>query len=338
MSNIPQTNRKRNLSTEPIFYTYMYRRNGIPFYIGKGSHDRINAHERCAHKHTSCKHLTCRVIRKEWREGGIITKEKICEDVTEASAHSVECLMIAYGVASGWPLVNQTKGGEGVSGYIRDAEWGKRRSALIKQGLAEGKYTYLKTPKTEHLHTPEMREKSAKATKEAWSDPKLREKKGIQSKKMWESPEYRERHRQAMARPGVRTRNAPWKGKESPVAKDYQGFVSPQGVIHSPVHNLSAFCQKHGLQKSGMCLVAQGKQSQHLGWTRYPPIEKHPYKGLGFISPSGDIYNDIPHLSKFCEQHGLRQNVMSEVASGKRKSHKGWTRYDPEHPSQKTLF
>jgi hypothetical protein len=44
------------------------------------------------------------------------------------------------------------------------------------------------------------------------------------------------------------------------------------------------------------------------------------------VSPSGEIYHAI-NMSKFCKKFGLQPSKMSNVLSGKRHHHKGWTAY-----------
>lgn len=45
-----------------------------------------------------------------------------------------------------------------------------------------------------------------------------------------------------------------------------------------------------------------------------------------FIDPSGEV-REIYNLSKFCRDNKLTQSSMSQLASGKLKQHKGWTKY-----------
>lgn len=44
----------------------------------------------------------------------------------------------------------------------------------------------------------------------------------------------------------------------------------------------------------------------------------------GFISPGGEVYENITNLSKFCRSHGLGATSMLKLAKGKRNHHKGW--------------
>jgi len=51
--------------------------------------------------------------------------------------------------------------------------------------------------------------------------------------------------------------------------KTYMGFVSPKGIIFSPVINLNAFCREHGLDNRLLNGVDKGKRNHHKGWTKY---------------------------------------------------------------------
>lgn len=55
-------------------------------------------------------------------------------------------------------------------------------------------------------------------------------------------------------------------------------------------------------------------------------IQKSQSGTFKFLSPKGEAV-DVNGLSSFCRDRGLRQSHMSQVHNGKRKSHKGWTKY-----------
>lgn len=59
-----------------------------------------------------------------------------------------------------------------------------------------------------------------------------------------------------------------------------------------------------------------------------PKSEKHKNKmkcEYNFISPDGE-YISVVGLTEFCSKNHLNKGAMSEVWSGKRKQHKGWTK------------
>lgn len=50
---------------------------------------------------------------------------------------------------------------------------------------------------------------------------------------------------------------------------------------------------------------------------------------IGFVSPDGEIYQNIHNLKLFSKEHGLLASKMSSVSTGRRLHHRGWTRYNP---------
>jgi LEM-3-like GIY-YIG domain len=109
-----------------IYYVYVLKYpDGKPFYVGKGKGNRWNEHEREARLKQSPKELSnfhkINIIRKIWKNGGKVIKEKVVKNVTEEEAFKAEIELIEkYGIKRfGGILVNQTLGGEGPSGY----EW-----------------------------------------------------------------------------------------------------------------------------------------------------------------------------------------------------------------------
>jgi len=53
------------------------------------------------------------------------------------------------------------------------------------------------------------------------------------------------------------------------VAKTYHGVVSPDGIIYSPVTNMSAFCREHRLDNGQMTRLMQGKVVKYKGWIKF---------------------------------------------------------------------
>lgn len=318
------------------FYVYLYARNGLPFYVGKGSGERINAHFMCAHKHQTCKHRTCRIIRKAEREGEEITAVKIADGISEQASFKLERLFISYGVVSGWPLVNQTFGGEGTGGFRRIvslSEREQRRQISMKrfarpgekEKLSQGAKRRFSNPSErakqslrvlQHFSDPEVRKEHRKRAIERaalapeisdeerqrrsqralqqWSNADRRERRsqqGIQryanpeerersrqiSRDLWQTPEYRDKMLAICRSPQTRAKMSQSRSEGPPNrVGTFEGFVSPQGVIYSPVVNLTAFCRDHGLSYCGMWLVAQGKQVIHKGWIKYNPEHVQP--------------------------------------------------------------
>lgn len=104
---------------EPRFYVYvLFRLNGTPCYVGKGSGPRWK-------KHYNSHNLHLRAIVK--KDGELIAV-KVRVNLSECEAFEVEKTLIATlgREQVGGLLVNLTDGGEGVSGHIRSLEMRER--------------------------------------------------------------------------------------------------------------------------------------------------------------------------------------------------------------------
>jgi LEM-3-like GIY-YIG domain/NUMOD3 motif len=121
--------------TRADFYVYaLFRENGAPFYIGKGTGRRWEQHKTRAIAGEEGHRFN--IIRSMVARGFDVPKVKLHEGLTEAMAHEYEVSLIAaIGREPGGPLVNMTDGGEGVSGLSPEgyAKWlaankGRKRS------------------------------------------------------------------------------------------------------------------------------------------------------------------------------------------------------------------
>lgn len=118
------------------FYVYILARpNGKPFYVGKGSGDRVFMHDTEARTGHRC--YKCNIIRKIWKSGGEVQRYMMLEtdDEQEALAYEVE-LIALYGRKT---LANLTDGGEGVAGYAykRTPETLERMRSSLKAYYAD---------------------------------------------------------------------------------------------------------------------------------------------------------------------------------------------------------
>src|SRR5260370_21912288 len=114
-------------------YTLAYPESmgGYVFYVGKGRRDRITVHEREARNNV--KSHKCGVIRKIWRNGEQIVKEKIAffDDSPEAAA-LYEVALIFFMRPYGH-LTNEADGGEGAVGVSPSAETRQKKSVASTQ-------------------------------------------------------------------------------------------------------------------------------------------------------------------------------------------------------------
>jgi hypothetical protein len=126
-----------------MYYVYLLRDGGVPFYVGKGTKDRMYHHAWQARK--KARNLPVHnKIRKMWREGRDIEYEIVSRTEDDSEAFAIERRLIAEigrrdrGVGS---LMNLTDGGEGVSGYEWTSEHRANLSKAIRKAIAEGRFT-----------------------------------------------------------------------------------------------------------------------------------------------------------------------------------------------------
>ncbi len=139
------------------FYVYVLTRpNGEPFYVGKGSGNRIDDHEREARAGHNCH--KCNIIRKIWHEGGQVQRSFALRTDDEQEAFDCERQMIAfYGRDA---LANHTDGGEGFANLSAEAR-AKIRASLL--GHPVSPETRAKVSAAHHGRTlsPDHRQKMA---------------------------------------------------------------------------------------------------------------------------------------------------------------------------------
>lgn len=111
----------------------MFRPNGVPCYVGKGTGERYRLMSRRHNKHLA------RIIQAA---GGRITSIRMAIGLTEAEALELERRLIAvFGRERyGGILVNDTDGGDGVSGLVHSPESKARMSGgrIWKRSLPVG--------------------------------------------------------------------------------------------------------------------------------------------------------------------------------------------------------
>jgi hypothetical protein len=104
-------------------YTLVDPRNNLPFYVGKGSGERCNAHVVEAKYYVKRKSLKLNKIRKLMSLGMEPIVVKVEENVSDKQALDLECLLIAEMRDLGFALTNMTDGGDGAQGYKHTEEY-----------------------------------------------------------------------------------------------------------------------------------------------------------------------------------------------------------------------
>ena len=128
------------------FYVYViFRPNGVPCYVGKGSGKRDGKHETYKSHNP---HLNAIISQAN----GTLPCVRIREYMKESDAFQLERLLISTigREVSGGPLVNLTDGGEGGSGAVRSAET-LRLMSKVQQGKIATHTQRLKMS-IHHLH------------------------------------------------------------------------------------------------------------------------------------------------------------------------------------------
>ncbi len=100
------------------YYTYAYlREDGTPYYIGKGSGNRLYSYNRS-------------INRPKDKSRIIILKDGMSEE--DSFRHEIYMIHVLGKKINGGLLHNKTDGGEGVSGYVMSDETRKKQSIAAK--------------------------------------------------------------------------------------------------------------------------------------------------------------------------------------------------------------
>ena len=237
---------RTNLRVEMVnpnrFYTYAYlREDRTPYYIGKGSGNRI--HKRKATD-----------IKPPKDKSRIIFLKK---NITAENAYKHEIYMISvYGrkdLGTGI-LQNKTNGGDGVCNMSEETKQKIKEKRALQKFTDETKLKISKAL-TGKKRPPEVIEKIKKGrtgikhTEEA--KQKIKEKRANQV--------FTEETRKKLS--------DLHKGKSKPHFWKKFKIISPDGNIVEGV-NLTKFCIENNLNYSCIRRVLCGKQKQHKGWTK----------------------------------------------------------------------
>src|ERR1035437_1609885 len=213
-----------------IFYVYelIDPRNGLPFYIGKGSNTRMYDHEKNVIKGRipNRNYFLFNKINKILKSKKSIIYKKLYENLSEKEAFQKESEEIRkYEIKRvGGILCNLSYGGEGMKGY---------------------------------KYTPKQLKKHRKILGEINSTEKAKKENSQRIKRFYEeNPNHKkilsEIQKQLWAT-GKYNNSKHWK------------FISPEGNIVE-FDNLQRFCRENGLSQGNMINVFKGKRNQHKGW------------------------------------------------------------------------
>ncbi len=194
---------------QPRFYVYVLARpNDKPFYVGKGSRYRINDHEREAR--TDCRCHKCNIIRKIWRNGGVVRRYIVFTTNDEHDAFEYEKATIAlHGRAN---LCNVTDGGEGpsnptpearakisVAGRARRASEETRARMRAAQAIRRGDKARQAIENERKRTDPTIKANFRRGLEKRWATPGYREQLIAASRNRYNRPEELEKLAQARA-------------------------------------------------------------------------------------------------------------------------------------------
>lgn len=156
------------------FYVYEHWRPDIDvcFYVGKGHGIRANDMRRSRNRH----HLG--IQKKLYGLGMCVEVRMVAEDLSEDRALKIECERIAFWLAAGVKLANQTSGGDGL----------KNPSESVRKRLAEAAVKH----HTGRVHSEAEKAKRRAAVAEARkNDPSIIERIRAAAKAQWADPTKR---------------------------------------------------------------------------------------------------------------------------------------------------
>ncbi|MDA0778791.1 MAG: GIY-YIG nuclease family protein [Bacteroidetes bacterium] len=263
-----------------------------PFYIGKGSGQRIQRHySRCEVEGKTRKNNKIIKLKNQGlKYNYIILKEKISEN--KAFQLEIELIKsIGRLDLNTGPLTNADDGGIGTKGRVVSFELRDKISNKLK-GKFKGRQLDLDWKKKISLNSASF-----------WSGKHL--------------------PKDSVEKTASKNRN-----NKSNKTIHYI-LINPDGIAINIKDGLEKFCQENNLQRSHLISVAKGKRNHHKGWKcSYGKVEeKHPSNlcNLRYILTDSDgntIY--VKDIKSFAKNKNLRTKRLYECARGKRTFHKGW--------------
>ncbi len=146
---------------------------------------------------------------------------------------------------------------------VSDAKRQRLRDATLRQfATAEARETHSR--RTKEAMTPDVCERVRQSKLGLKASSETKKRMGQSGHRAWSNYTPEERAARVAA-VGAATTLAR--------AKQYPGFVAPDGTTYRDVYNLTAFCREHGLMPSKMALVHSGERHHHRGWRRLPDTE-----------------------------------------------------------------
>ena len=324
------------------FYVYAYlRKDGTPYYIGKGQGYRI---------HDKYGHILPR------RERRVKIKENLFED--EALKLEQE-LILKYGrkkYDKDGILINESIGGEHRTVWRTLEEKKKAKSESDKRYRENPKYREGMLQRKREYHEKHKEERNRKA-REWRATPEGKAKKAFMDKRYREEvvkkdPVKLERRRRMSRENAMKNNRLRGVKPKEECGRKFK-VVSPDGKVYEGI-NCKPFAEKHNLDPVGFTAMVRGDITHHNGWRVYgfkPPEGKKQRSNGGYfptriknskqflfkmIDPQGNIHEGF-NQREFSEKHGLNYKNVNAVLKGNKKTTSGgWKLY--EEPTSDKIF
>jgi hypothetical protein len=288
------------------YYTYAYlREDRTPYYIGKGKGNRIYFKGKGEIKSPKNK---SRII---------FLKHNLTEE--EAFKHEIYMIAVFGRKDLGTGILrNKTNGGDGISGLVHTEE-SKRKMSESHKG--ENNHFYGKS------HSQE--------TKDKISDLKRGKYIGNENHMFGKNHSQETKDKISNLRKGkcVGDKNPMFGKRHSQETKDKIGNLK-KGKPFSEEHKRKMSEVKRGEKNSfygkrhsqeTIDKIIKANTGKTCPEERKHKISSFHNKLLCFVSPSGEIVEEITTIRKFCEKYNLDRKEISKVIKGELHQFKGWS-------------
>jgi group I intron endonuclease len=283
------------------FYTYAYlREDRTPYYVGKGTGKRIYSKR----KNISLPKDKSRII---------FLKQNLTEE--EAFKHEIYMIAVFGRKDLGTGILhNKTNGGDGISGF-RHSE--KSKNEMSKKRKGENNAFYGKK------HSPETIKRLSK------------NKKGMVSVFLGKNHSQETKDKISNLKKGkyVGDKNPMFGKTHSQEAKDKISEANTGRVVSIEVRNEMSkrvkgennpfFGKTHSQEARDK--ISKANIGKTCSEEIKQKISSFHNKLLRFISPSGEIVEEMTTIRKFCEKYTLSRKEISKVIKGELQQFKGWS-------------
>jgi len=212
-------------------------------------------------------------------------------------------------------LANMVEGGRGFTKEFSENLWKNPKFLKKMQEIysSDEWYSKLKEGMKRMAQNPEWRKKNKERAQKRAQDPEWRKKNKEAMQKNSQNPEWKRKHKEEMQK---RAQDSEWRRKNKEAAQ--KNSQNPE--------------LRRKLKELGR------QRAQDIEW-RQKMKDGHykRRKDAILVSPTGEIIH-IHGIGEFANLHKLHAGNLSDVINKTRKSHKGWTLYQPEEDHKISEF